>query len=406
MDPRDVAAERLRFGRDEVPDLARANSYYAMAGRWPDCGWFLLDRASYNTIINANQYATDLQVVLSDYVNSNVTLSNLALVQAQCVTRGLASDTNAIYLIQVTNGKGVLHNPWFAAHTNSQYNVRAQVYDEKFYDWSMNGTAPWTWSSMLNDLWTQAPLQLGTYPGLPSTPDGTPENYIFVGVPLWEAICGILDHLGMMVAGQYPAYTIVTAGAADAAFTTLQNRYGLATSAQFCLKDDMEWIDGGSGRVPGSLTVYFHRRNQVYGTEETIRYDGPNWQAHSSYSVTVSAPASFSRAVGKAFLWDTFTVRYDQEGNPVLADVLTANTIAQQRATQFYSRIFRGTSGFMRQVYAGLMPFTPGSLVDGVRWYNSGYEPDYAGWQTEIVRGYSWPEVMFPRTSRGMTGYA
>ncbi len=400
VDPRCVREDRDRFRRDAFPELERANSYYSMGGRWPDVGWLLLDRASYASF---NVYGTSFELHMQDYVDPEVVVRNLAIVQARCVTRGLPSDTGAVYLIQVTNTEGVLYNPWFQFPTNSQYNVRVPAYPDKFYDWSLNqaaGGTTWTWDTMVGDLWAQAPAELGAYPHLPITPAGTPEGWVFVGEPLWEAINRVMDYLGFAISGNLPSLTIVVPGAADAAFTALQAKYGPP-------EDDMEYLDGGSGRVPVQVVVYGHRRNAVYGTEETVRYDGLNWQAASAYSVTVAAPATFSRAQGTAYIWVSQTVRYDHDGNPLAADVAAFNAVAQERATQYFNTIFRGTQGFMRQVYGGALPFVTGSLVDGVRWYNTGLDygrPEWAGWRTEIIRGYIWEEATFPLTLQGLTG--
>jgi hypothetical protein len=68
----------------------------------------------------------------------------------------------------------------------------------------------------------------------------------------------------------------------------------------------------------------------------------------------------------------------------------------------------------MRQTYSGIIPFSTGSLVDGVRWFNTGCNGDYqegdndnarySGWRTEIIRGYVWDEVMFPLSQERLTG--
>jgi hypothetical protein len=255
---------------------------------------------------------------------------------------------------------------------------------------------------MIGDLWAKAPNQLGTYPHLPITPAGTPENFIFVGVPLWEAINRVMDYLGLAISGDYPNLTIVVLGAADKVFTDLQTKYAGN------LEDDMEYSDSGSGRIPKQVVVYFRRRNRFYGTEETVRMDTLQWQANPLYSITVPAPAQFANAAGTAFVQVDFTVRYDMDGNPLAADVTTATAIAAERASQFFNTIYRGTRGSMRQVYAGVIPFSTGSLVDGVRWFNTGMlgtnSDKYGGWRTEIIRGYMWSESTFPLTLRGLTG--
>jgi hypothetical protein len=392
IDPSGVRANRDRFQRDLIPELDRANAYYSMAGRWPDVGWLLISRASYNQL---NPYSNNLQLVLADFINPPLVVSNVSIVQARCVTRGVNKDPNAVYLLQVTNNEGVIYNPWFQYPVNAQYNVRAPAYDGGYYSGSLNSGVPWTWDGMVGNLWAKASGLLGTYPHLPTAPTGTPENFIFVGVPLWEAINRIMDYLGLDISGNYPNFTIVAPGTADPSYSLMTLKYAGN------LQDSMEYLDMGSGRVPSQVVVYFHARYQYYGTEETVRNDAWQWQNQPTYQATVPAPSQFSNAVGTGYIWVDFTVRLDVDGNPLPADVVAAATIAAERVGQFFNTIYRGTQGFLRHVYAGLLPFTTGSMVDGVRWFQTG---DGKGWRTEVIRGYIWPEATFPLTVKGLTG--
>lgn len=362
--------------------LDLTNSLHCHAGRSSSRGWVLLARADYDLI---DKYATDLQLNIGDTNDPNnvATIKNLAIVQARCVTRGLAADPNALYLVEVTDGRGVLHNDWFSFPLTAAYNVRAPAYPQTFHPDSMNGGTTWTWSTMLQSIWGTMSARLGAWPGLPYTPVGTPEGFWFQGVPAWSALCDVLDHLGMVVACNLTSatpFTIVDDGADDPALTALQARY--ATN----LEDDLEWVDTGSGRVPGTVKVLFRRRNEVYGTEETVRYDSLQWNMTPLYSVSVSAPVFFTGAVGTHHIWSDFTVRYDQDNSPLAADTATASAIASQRASQYFDRIYSRTSGYMSQTYAGALPFYTGSQVDSVRWSMDGSR-DRSGWITEIMRG-------------------
>jgi len=369
-----------------LPWLERANSFYCPTGRWPCRGWILLPRSEY---VQLNSYSTSLQLEVGDSRDPNNVgiLKGLCLVQAQCVTRGLATDPNALYLVELTDAQGILFNPWFQFALTTAYNIRAPAYPQTFYPWTLNGGTTWTWSTMLQDMWNKmvAAAPIGTWPGLPFVPAGTPEGFWFPGVTGWPAFVDVLEYLGMTLAVDLTKtnpYTVVKVGAADGAFTSLQAKY--ATN----LEDDLEWIDVGAGRVPGSVVVAFRRRNAVYGTEETVRYDSPyQWKSGAYYTVTVSAPAQFAGAVGTDLLWSDFTVEYDVDGNPLAADTATANIIAQERVTQYYNKI-RAVSGYITQTYGGALPFTTGSLVDGVCWYQDYRDNDpYAGWRTQVVRG-------------------
>lgn len=388
-DVRSVLLDRQRFRREAVPLLERANSFYMPSGKYPCRGWILLARHDYNQL---DKYFTDYQLEISDTsLADNVgTLNGLSIVQAQCVTRGLASDLNALYLVEITDARGLLHNQWFQQPVTTSYNVRSPAYPQDYYEDTLsNGTDAWTWATMLQSLWNQMGL-LGAWPGLPSVPAGVPEGFWFPGVGIWESFNHILDNLGMTVACNLASatpYTIVSQNADDATLTELQTRY------QTHLEDDLEWIDYGAGRVPASVKVLFRRRNSIYGSEETVRRDTLQWSTSAVYSVSVNAPEAYSGGTGIHYLWSDFTVRYDQDNNPLAADVTTAAAIAAERVTQYYARI--SPSAYMSQGYAGALPFATGSKVDGVCWYQDGRSSNWQGWRTRLIYGPSppFPEV-------------
>ncbi len=335
------------------------------------------------------------RVTSTQSLTSKLTFKNLAIVQARCVSRGKEEDRDSLYLVELTDGRGILSNRWFDFPTTSQYNVLAPAYPTDLYELTTDGGFAWTWDLMVRDLWEQMSAFLGAYPGLPITPFDVPENWIFPGVSAWEALCKMLDQIGCYVAcdlTKNSPYTIVEGGATDDAFDAL-----VANFAGF-LEDDFEWIDVGAGRVPATVRVFFHRRNEFYGTEETIRRDTLQWQTSSIYSVDVAAPAQFTGASGTAGIWSDFTVRYDVDNNPLAADVATAATQAANEAEQFFDRIYRGTLGQLWHLYLGALPFTTGSMVDGVCWRQDFREnQERQGWLTEVVRSDNlppWPQVV------------
>ena len=389
----------MRFRRDALESLERANSFYCLTGRWSCRGWVLLPRVDYDKL---NKYSTALQLNIGDTrAADNVkALKNVSVVQARCVTRGLASDEGAVYLIEITDGRGVLHNEWFQFPTTSSYNIRAPAYPQTFHPGSMNGGTTWTWTTMIQDLWTQMAAFLGTFPGLPNTPNSTPEGFWFPGVPAWTALCDVLDHVGMTVACDMTKegtgrYTIVASGAADSTFVALHTKY----VNQGRLEDDLEWIDVGAARVPKTVKVLFRRRNSVYGTEETVTYRSDvmakQWNMAPFYTVSVAAPATFASAVGTHLIWSDFTVRYSDSSDPLDADITTATAIAGELVRQYFDRIYSRTDGFMSRTYAGALPFVTGSQVDGVCYYQDYRGGDRQGWRTHVVRGMCppWPEI-------------
>jgi hypothetical protein len=381
-DSRRIRAARTRFNRPLVYGLDKANAFYISNGRWPARGWVLVRRVDYNAL---NLYATNFQLNLTDVsTNTSVTLQNLAIVQARCISRGIASDANSIYLVELCDRQGLVYNAWFQYPTESEYNILAPAYPGQFYSTSTNGGTPWTWSGMIGDLWGQMASLLGAYPGLPITPAGTPQDFSFPGESAWGAIDHIMSLLGLTVATDLTKsspYTIVQYNSADANFDALTAKYANV------LAEDFEYIDTGSGRAPKQVVVLFHRKNQYYGTEETVRDDSLQWSMSAWYPITVAGPAQFASAVGTGFLWDDFVVNFDIDNNPLAADVTTANTLAAERVTQYYNRVYRSTVGYMFRQYIGALPFFTGSQVDGVCWRQNYRERGRMGWVTEIVRG-------------------
>jgi hypothetical protein len=385
VDPRDARRYRQRFRRDAVRELACANSLYVPLGERPARGWILLPRSDYDSI---RGYGTSYQLNLGI---PGLSFGNLSIVQAQSVTTGLLGDQDAIYLVELTDARGVLANQFFQYPTNSYYNVLSPAYPGRYYASSMSGgITNWTWATMIGDLWNQLTFFLGAFPGLPIVPSGTPTNWNLPGVSAWRALNAMLTHIGLGISCDLTSatpYGIVSLGAADASFDNLTAKYVNR------LEDDLDWIDLGSGRVPGNVIVYFRRINQYYGTEETIRRDNLQWATNSVYSVNVSAPAFFVGAVGTHYIQDDFPVRYDIDGNPLAADVATAAAIATERVSQYFDDIYSRTSGSMNRTYTGVLPFYAGSQVDGVCWRQDFQDQQREGWRTQVIRGDLWPEI-------------
>ena len=412
-DPRFERSSRRRFHRPLIPELELANSLYVSSGLWPARGWILLRRGDYN---NINPYAINLQLQIEDFSGNSLTFQNLSIVQARCVSRGIAADPNAIYLVELTDLRGLVYNKWFQWPLDQFYNVRAPAYPDDYYTDSLSGgSSTWTWDGMVGNIWGQMFPPLPAYPGLPISPTSPVEGFSYVGVAAWEAVNQILDLLGCAVAVDLTQntapYSIVDLSVDDEIFADLQEQFSGN------LEDDLEYIDPGAGRVPFSVTVFFQRRNEFYGTEETIRMDNLQWSSTPSYSVKIHGP--FTNATGEHFLWSDFTVRFDIDNNPLASDVTTANAVAAEQVQEYYNRLLGGTQGYMRQSYAGALPFVTGSSCYGVCWHMDFKAQDYAreddpvlrmstpqarpetrqagrlGWRTEIIRGPypAWPEV-------------
>lgn len=393
-----VIAMRRKGGGDDdgCLNLENANSFTQHAGRTPSHGWILLSRTSYLAL---NRYAAQT-LVITDGGGATITLKNIYVVGARSPWRGRPADPLSPFLVELTDARGLLKSKIGSTPIYNQYNVLAPAYAgaaltyASYYRQSIPGaTTVWTWDTMLQNLWANAGL-LGTWPGLPGTyaPVGTPEGWVFNGTPVWDAICDVLEHLGMAVTCDLTLatnpFSVVHVGDADTNFAAQ-----LTASAKVLMEDE-DPVSLAAGAVPGHVTVYFHRRNQYAGTESTMtrkNIGGPEseqWFNQTEYTLNVStgyaSPQSWE-------LWDDFTVRFDESSTALAADTTTAATIAAARVADYVSFITRGGNGDMRQVYAGLRAFKTGSLVDAVCYRHH----DRRDWVTEIVRdpNGTWAEM-------------
>lgn len=390
-----VLTERIRSGAELAGcvGLMEANSLMVPSGANPAHGWILLKRSDFAALNTYN--AQSLVIRHQRWENASqsmiweaaaTTFNGLYVISARTPWRGAPSDPLAPYLVEIGDARWLLKNQLseFPGPAAASFNVRAPAYDGLYNSTTINSGTAWTWAGMAQQVWQMMSL-LGTWPGFPGgyTPVGTPEGWIFGGCSAWDALCSILDHLGLVVTCDLTAssnfYGIAHYGDSDA-----QYQLQVLAAVPYLLEDEQP-IFGGAGWVPGTFKCNFHRRNKYFGSEETVRNDSSQWGANLAY--VVSSSTGYSGA-GTANFWDDFTVRYDESSSPIGADTTTAATVAASRMADYLARITRGANGELRQVYSGIRPFKNGSLVDAVTWkaQPGKQEQGNPGWITEIVR--------------------
>src|SRR5437868_2302810 len=97
FDPRLIRSARAARLRNDIPELRYANSLYISNGMFPARAWFLMRRGDF---VRIDPYSTTLQLNITD-LGANpagLTFKNLTVVQARCVSRGIAADPNSLYL--------------------------------------------------------------------------------------------------------------------------------------------------------------------------------------------------------------------------------------------------------------------------------------------------------------------
>ena len=361
---------------DCLPDLRgqilAANSLMNPLGQTPARGWFLLRASQLDQLnLDADQTAT-----FNDAKWGSVTAVGLVVTREPVKTHVSVNtgSGDALYLVEVSDRRWLVWNPWFQASANKLYNVRARGWGTSYYDDSRNAGSDWTWSTMLQDLWGTVSTWLGSWPGLPVSPSGTPEEFKFQGVPAWTALCEVLYYLGCAVrwdAG-LGTYSIVQLGSADAAQDSLLTK--LENSGR--LLHDSEYRAVTRGKVPGSYRVFFHSRRIHQGTERTTPKDSEQWLTSSTYTVDVNG--SGTEGVLHP-LWGDLPALYDATGT--LTNAAALATRAAEIAADHQRHLTQGGGGRFRRIYDGACSVKPAGAVKGVTW-----RQNPGGIVTEVVR--------------------
>lgn len=356
-------------------DLSRVNTLLNPLGKTPCRGWFLLLSTHLDSIDLNGLHS----VTYNDDRWGEVKARNLVIAREPVKVHYTMNTGESLscFLVEVTDRRGQLSNPIFQQAVNKLYNVREPGYGASYYTATTNGGTAWTWAELIQDLWEAMPL-LGTFPGLPVTPAGTPEGWIFQGVSAWESLCMILEHAGCAVACdltlETDQYSIVEVGTADATIDSLIAEL----EADHRKLHDAEFKTVARGRIPYGVRVFFH----------TIRGDSATvpWLVNSVYTVDIVGPDSATAEPGLYHpVWSDTPAIYD--ASSTLTNAAALATIAQEQADEYFANI-RGAGGTrLHRIYDGAADIHPTGTIKGVSWKQNPLPlAEEGGIVTEIIR--------------------
>ena len=345
--------------------LGRSNSF-AMPLHEASHAWVLVARSAINTLdLNARHtlnFISDVPVLTS------ITWQNLVVCREPqaVIPSNIDADPLGAILVELADVRWLCKNPTYAVPISARYNVRNAATGATPYTTdSLDGAVAWTWATMVEDIWTTMATWLGTFPGLPFVPDGTPEGWVFPGVSAWDALTAVLMRLGCAVRADLTLdagsqFSIVQIGAADAATdTAITDAIDLDRKIH-----DGEFEDETLGRMPYGVRVFFARYGGTLTPPHPVDKIGP---LSADAEPGVYTP-----------IWDDLPAIYDASN--VLQNGAACDTRAAERSADFY-RMRDDGGGRLWQRFSGLLELSTGSTLKGVRWV-----ADDRGVWTEIVR--------------------
>jgi hypothetical protein len=364
------------------------NAFTCALGIAPGEGWVLLTRRSLRTISPDLTFSDlcDLEFqagVIEGPAPAPVTLRNLVVLGADCVTPGVRSQDEAAYLVRLADRRHLVGRKV----VDVGYNVRHHFHSGPAGTTQVPADLHWNWQDAAQDLYQQV---IGAWPGLPAgttIPAVPPQDLEFWQTPALQAVGFLLERLGCEL--QYDptadSFGIVRPGADDAGFTAALARWDRWRHW------DAEPMFSVRGSVPEKVRVLFRRRGHIRG-------DGSPWLAVDQADPGVGPTTSGYEPGTFALVTDDLVAEYDAHGT--LVNNLELQARAAERAVDFYRQVWSVTQR-SRLVYpfalvdAGLMP---GPQVRSIRWADTATGLDPArGMVTEVTRMGIVPRPAWPR---------
>lgn len=359
-DPSDLLRECQQRGWP-VDWYGRANVYRCPLGREPGRGGLLMRRGDLDLI----DFGADHTLEIGDNQGgaSKVSLKKLTILKTTCLTPGAVDSKNATYLVDVVDRRYHLAR----VPCDVAYNLRAAD-GASYRTATLNAGIAWTWTQLVTDLWSTCG-GLGTFPGMPFTPAGTPGGFDFFGGFAWDALCRVLDRLAC--APDYDpvadAFTVVRLGSADTTATA-----GIASmDAMLTAEWDTYPMISLRAERPEKVRVLYRR------------YPVPTGGETPWYSVDVTLAAATGVVAGSYVQVVDDEIALGATGTPSNSAAL--GTRASERAADWL-RKYQGYDRRYVRVYGGISPDAAtkvlGSTMAAVNWEDRGQ-----GARTELVSG-------------------
>jgi hypothetical protein len=372
-------------------------------GMYPGEGHVLMSLGSIQSLdINVGQPLVFKN--LDSPTKQSATLVNIFVESWTAITPGYPDDPFQACLVKLTDSRKLA----MSRPINVSYNVLQTPGLEGFsyYTNTINGATnlPWTWEQMVQSIWniiSGGSLNLiGGFPGLPFTPEGTPEGFSFWGQSGWLALGAVLDRLEctLILDPLTNALAIERVGEYDSGLSQAVAKWETIGGQNY-----LDWDDypeqGVATRIPSFVRTHFPIHPAAPGsspwyyldysieTGELIDPLGVVWATFDLEDVDESLLSAKGWADGTyGYLYDDEAALYDGSGNLLNLDLSGGApdllTRARERVNDYYRVIYQGID-FFHQRYGDSIPdFLPGSQVREVVWYDLG-----DGYRTEIIRG-------------------
>lgn len=342
LDPVAVHGACARLGLPVGSWWGGANRFATGLGQEPGRGVLLMRKGDLDRL--DREALHDLEMAVG---RTRVRLRSLRIQRAVCVVSGARDDPDAPFMVAVADRRALAAGGPLAGR---DYDLRDGA--GEWEDASLDDGDPWTWASMLADLWETNGL-MGGFPGLPELGSvGTPEGFAVRDVRSYDAIGMALEQLGcaLRLDPILDAWGIVRLADADAATDAALDRLDGRPRIW-----DRYPVDTDGLRLAETVRVLF-----------PIEGDAPD-EAGLSHAVDVPTGGATAQAGTVAVVDGGMAALYAEESLTNEAD-LTARA-----ATRAQDWLRRAGEERLSRRFAGAQPtLLPGPRLKSVAWGDTG----------------------------------
>jgi hypothetical protein len=404
ISPRSLHRQAVKKGWETKHWEDKANSFCWQEGKEASYGYLLMKWKDVSLLDIDQTVQLKIQVTSSPSDQSpeanSVTLSGLFIKSIKHLyANNISLSDDSIVLIHLVDKR----HTFAMSHVMKTYNVpnpAPQEMDDtnaNFYDSeSLNSGSLWTWQTMIDDLWKLLPGQSAIpAPTLPFSPNGTPYNFQFWGIPAWDAIFKILSKISCSVSLN-PILNLFSIfdESLDQGVSSVLNNHSLTRGLA-----NYNPILSNAVHLPAQIKILFPKTPLHYGTLKEIGRTGNHRQTiyHESQLVTGIAGALPG---SKWTVFDDFEVRVRPDGT--LENGAAAASRAVEVLGDLKAKILRGNVD--RRAFFGLVTdVSPGSDIHCVVWSDTVERPGLITQVESQVYHPSGPEPgdLFPQKMNG-----
>lgn len=358
-----LSASNKVHGIDLSRVRGRANGFVFPRGFDPGRGYVLMLRSEAAAL--SRNTATHSLAFTSG--STAVTFSKLLIEHIEELTGTNESDNRALCLIELADLR-VLGQ---FTSINKAYNV-LYADESDYFEWSTDSGSPWTYESMIDDIWGLMPASFGALNTADAEfPSGTPNHYVFRGCTAWDAlrkVCDDIQHI--LVLTRAGNFQIVSGSTTIGDYESDKDE---AEPHLLCGSNDLETT---ASSFPEKVRVFFPRKDKAWynNTEAAVFTHKDHWQYAPLYSVdknTSDVDANITTITGTVHpIHDSLVAIYNEAGS------LTNSTALANRATEVaeaYINALKNADNRFNYRYSGAQSFTPDTDLACVAYYDFGH---------------------------------